>query len=62
MGIGDHLSRDRADEPALEQGVTAMTDHDVIDVIALCIPDNLLGRMPDHHLEVRLEGLLCEAA
>jgi hypothetical protein len=46
MGIGNDLSGDRSDQPALEQRVSSMADDDMIDAVRFGIAHDLLCRVP----------------
>jgi hypothetical protein len=56
--VGDDPSRDRANQPALEQTVPSMTHDDVIDVMSLGKTHNLFCRVAYSDVDMRLEGLL----
>ena len=46
-GIGDDLPRNRADQPALEERVSAVADDDVIDAVGFGVAHDLLGGVAD---------------
>lgn len=52
VGVCDDLPGYRADEPALEDRMAAMTEDDMIDRMLFRIPHKLLGGMPDDHFEM----------
>jgi hypothetical protein len=45
--VDDHLPRHRSEQPAIEQGMAAMADGNMIDTMFFGIEYDLFGRMAD---------------
>lgn len=60
VGVGNDVAGHGANQPAFEQGMATMANHDVVNAMRFGIPHDLLRRVTHLDLEMDVHGLVRE--